>query len=129
MDSKKKTLLKLLDVIADQQKELSECHDYYQRLEKELDHRREHLANPEDLSDLTRDIATLNREFEQKTEHMHENLNEALVKGHDLAQEIGKEIAHDFKQLWDYMTDTMHQEVKLEKVLKEIERIKSDFLA
>ena len=128
MDSQKKTLLQLLDVIATEQKELSECHDYYQRLEKELERRRAHLANPEDLSDLTRDTATLNREFEEKTEKMHENLNEALIKGHDLAKKIGHEIAHDFKQLWDYMTDTMHQEVKLEKVLKEIERIKKDFL-
>jgi len=129
MESQKKTLLKLLDEIAAQQKEISECHDYYQRLEREFDKKREHLANPEDLSDLTRAIATLNREFEEKSDHMFENLNRVLVKGHDLAEKIGNEVAHDFKALWDYMTDSVHQEVKLEKVLKEIDRIKKDFLA
>ena len=128
METRKKQLLTILDFIAVQQKEISECHDYYHRLEKELDHRREHLANPEDLSDLTRDIETLNREYEEKTNLMFENLNRALVRGHDLAQAIGKEIAHDFKELWDYMTDSVRKEVHLDKVLKEINRIKKDFL-
>lgn len=128
MEARKKKLLALLDAIAIQQKEISECHSYYFRLEKELDGRRSHLANPEDLSDLMRDIATLNREYEQKTEQMYENLNQSLIQGHDLALEIGHEVAHDFKSLWNYMTDSVRKEVKLERVLKEIARLKTDFL-
>jgi len=129
MEVRKKKLLELLDVIEKQQKEISMCHDYYYRLEKEFEKKREHMANPEDLSDLSRNIETLNREYEEKIDPMFEELNSALLKGHDLAEEIGNEIAHDFRQLWDYMTDSVRREVELERVLAEIDRIRKDFLA
>lgn len=128
MESEENKLLEVLDKIVIQQKEISDCHDYYQKLEKALDQRRKRLANSEDLSSLTQEIAILNREYEEKTDLMFEDLNASLLKGHDLSKKIGNEIAHDFKQLWDYMTDAVHQEVDFEKVLKEINRIKKHFL-
>ena len=128
MESQKKRLLEALDIIEAQQREISECHDYYRRLEKDLEEGRKGQTNPEDLSSLTKDIEMLNRGYEEKIDLMYEELNAALLKGHDLAEAIGHEVAHDFKKLWDYMTDSVRHEIKLEKVLEEIARIKNDFL-
>jgi DNA anti-recombination protein RmuC len=129
MDQKKKTFLTQLDLILSQQKEISDCRAFYQKLEKDLDHKREHLANPEDLSDLQKEIGRLNQEFEEKWNGMFEGLNDSLLKAHDLAEGIGREVAYDFKQLWDYMTDSLHQEVTFDKVSREIDRLKRDFFS
>ncbi len=125
MKNQKKKLVHLLDQLAEKQKAITKCHDYYQVLEKEFDHRRDHLTNSEDCFTLTQSIETLNREYEKKVDVMYEELNVVLVQGYDLAQTIGAEIAHDFKILWDYMTGSFRHEVKLERVLKEIEHLKN----
>ena len=126
-DSKKK-LVYLLDQLAEKQKAITKCHDYYQTLEKEFDHKRKHLANSEDFFTLTQSIETLNREYEAKVDVMYEELNAVLVQGHDLAKTIGAEVAHDFKILWDYMTSSFRHEIKLDKVLKEIEHLKNEVI-
>lgn len=121
---KNKKLEKILDQLAAQQRAITECRDYYQQIEKELEQAKEHIANPEDLIAINRDIATLNREYEEKGDLLYEELNQRLIDGHLLAKEIGHEAAHDFKQLWDYMTDSVHREVELKRVILEIEQIK-----
>ncbi len=115
----------LLDDLADKQKHVTQCHDYYEALEKELEKKKKGLANPEDYQELKRAIATLNREYAQKSALLKEELSDILVKGYDLSQTIGKEIAHDFKQLWDYMTQSQ-REVRLEHVLRDIEALKKE---
>ncbi|WP_194847397.1 hypothetical protein [Candidatus Neptunochlamydia vexilliferae] len=122
--TEKEKLEKLLDKLAQKQKEVSQCHDYYGSLEKEIEKKRQGLANPEDYAGLEKVIAALNREYVEKSDLLMEELNETLIKGHDLSQQIGKEIAHNFKKLWDYMTQPMRAEVEVERVLRDIDYIK-----
>ena len=122
----KQKLSRLLDDIADKQKSVTQCHDYYSSLEKEIESKRKGLANPEDYQDLERVIAALNREYEAKSDLLHEELNAVLLKGHDLSLKIGKEIAHDFKKLWDYMTKGAGAPADLERVLRDIDYIKKE---
>ena len=114
--SDKQKLLKLLEELTDKQKEVTRCHDYYEALEKEIESKKKGLASPEDYADLEKIIAALNREYEEKSDLLFEDLNETLLKGFDLSSKIGKEIAHDFKKLWDYMTQPMRAEVQLDRV-------------
>jgi len=122
----KQKLSHLLDDLADKQKEVSRCHDYYSDLEKEIEKKREGLANPEEYAELERAIALLNKEYEEKSDLLFEELNAVLLKGHDLSKEIGKEIAHDYKKMWDYMTQSMRSEVQLDRVLRDIAHIKKE---
>lgn len=122
----KSKLSRLLDEIEQKQKALSQCHDYYHALEKEIEKKKEHLANPEDYEELEQMVAVLNREFDQKTDELHEELNKSLIKGHDLAKKIGHEIGHDFKKLWDYMTNSVRAEVDFDRVRSDIEYLKKE---
>ena len=119
-------LLKLLDELALKQKEVTRCHDYYESLEKEIESKRKGLASPEDYADLEKVIAALNHEYEEKSDLLFEDLNETLLKGLDLSKKIGNAIGHDFKKLWDYMTQPMRSEVALERVLRDIDYIKKE---
>ncbi|MCB1110054.1 MAG: hypothetical protein KDK64_03670 [Chlamydiia bacterium] len=122
--TQKQKLLRLLDDLADKQKEVSRCHDYYEALEKEIESKRVGLANPEDYAELEKIVAALNREYVEKSALLMEELNETLMKGHDLSKEIGKEKAHSFKKLWDYMTQPTRREVQLDRVLRDIDYLK-----
>jgi hypothetical protein len=122
----KQKLLRLLDDLSDKQKEVSRCHDYYEALEKEIESKKVGLANPEDYAEIEKIVAALNREYEAKSDLLMEELNESLIKGHDLSKKIGKEIAHDFKKLWDYMTRSMRTEVLLDRVLRDIDYLKKE---
>ena len=93
--TEKKQLSRLLDEIENKQKVLFLCHTYYCTLEKEIEKKKQHLANPEDYEELEQTIAVLNREYDEKTDHLHEELNVILVKGFDLAEKIGKEVSHE----------------------------------
>ena len=124
--SEKKKLLRLLDDLTHKQKEVTHCHDYYAVLEKEIEKKRIGTANPEDYAELEKIIATLNREYIGKSDLLMEELNEILIKGYDLSKKIGNEIAHDFKKLWDYMTQSMREEVSLERALRDIDHIKKE---
>lgn len=124
--SSKKQLLRLLDDLADKQKEVSRCHDYYSSLEKEIESKRKGLANPEDYAEIERIVAALNREYEEKSDLLMEELNATLIKGHDLSKKIGDSVAHDFKKLWDYMTQSMRAEVQLDRVLRDIDYLKKE---
>jgi predicted nucleic acid-binding Zn-ribbon protein len=126
--SDKQKLLKLLEELTDKQKEVTRCHDYYEALEKEIESKKKGLASPEDYADLERIIAALNREYEEKSDLLFEDLNETLLKGFDLSSKIGKEIAHDFKKLWDYMTQPMRAEVQLDRVLRDVEYIRKELM-
>ena len=126
--SDKQKLLKLLEELTDKQKEVTRCHDYYEALEKEIESKKKGLASPEDYADLERIIAALNREYEEKSDLLFEDLNETLLKGFDLSSKIGKEIAHDFKRLWDYMTQPMRAEVQLDRVLRDVEYIRKELM-
>lgn len=122
----KQKLSRLLDDLTDKQKEVSRCHDYYEALEKEIESKKVGLANPEEYAELEKVVAALNREYEEKSDLLMEDLNESLLKGHDLSKKIGKEIAHDFKKLWDYMTSSMSTEVKLDRVLRDVDFLKKE---
>ncbi|MCP5505980.1 MAG: hypothetical protein H7A38_03755 [Chlamydiales bacterium] len=124
--SDRQKLSRLLDDLADKQKHVSQCHDYYEALEKEIEKKRKGLSNPEDYDELNKIIAALNREYEEKSDLLMEELNEILMKGSDLSQRIGKEIAHDYKKMWDYMTQSMRAEVDLKRVLSDIDYIKKE---
>ncbi len=124
--SDRQKLNRLLDDLADKQKHVTQCHDYYEALEKEIEKKRKGLANPEDYQELETIIAALNREYVEKSDLLMEELNKILMKGYDLSKKIGKEIAHDFKKLWDYMTQSMRAEVQLERVLRDIDYIKKE---
>jgi len=124
--SDRQKLSRLLDDLADKQKHVTQCHDYYEALEKEIEKKRKGLANPEDYQELETIIAALNREYVEKSDLLMEELNRILMKGYDLSKKIGKEIAHDFKKLWDYMTQSMRAEVQLERVLRDIDYIKKE---
>lgn len=124
--SDRQKLSLLLDDLADKQRHVTQCHDYYESLEKEIEKKKKGLANPEDYQELETIIATLNREYVEKSDLLMEELNNILMKGHDLSKKIGKEIAHDFKKLWDYMTQSMRAEVQLERVLRDIDYIKKE---
>ncbi len=124
----KQKLLRLLDDLSDKQKEVSRCHDYYEVLEKEIESKKVGLANPEDYAELEKIIAALNREYEAKSDLLMEDLNESLIKGHDLSKKIGKEIAYDFKKLWDYMTRSINTEVLLDRVLRDIDYLKKELV-
>lgn len=124
--SDRQKLSRLLDDLADKQKHVSQCHDYYEALEKEIEHKRKGLSNPEDYDELNKIIAALNREYEEKSDLLMEELNEILMKGNDLSKKIGKEIAHDYKKMWDYMTQSMRAEVDLKRVLSDIDYIKKE---
>ncbi|MCB1072640.1 MAG: hypothetical protein H7A41_08385 [Chlamydiales bacterium] len=124
--SDRQKLSRLLDDLADKQKHVAQCHDYYEALEKEIEKKRKGLANPEEYQELEGIIAALNREYVEKSDLLMEELNNILMKGYDLSKKIGKEIAHDFKKLWDYMTQSMRAEVQLERVLRDIEYIKKE---
>lgn len=124
--SDRQKLSRLLDDLADKQKHVTQCHDYYEALEKEIEKKRKGLANPEDYHELETIIAALNREYVEKSDLLMEELNRILMKGYDLSKKIGKEIAHDFKKLWDYMTQSMRAEVQLERVLRDIDYIKKE---
>ena len=126
--SDKQKLLKLLEELTDKQKEVTRCHDYYEALEKEIESKKKGLVSPEDYADLERIIAALNREYEEKSDLLFEDLNETLLKGFDLSSKIGKEIAHDFKKLWDYMTQPMRAEVQLDRVLRDVEYIRKELM-
>jgi len=126
--SDKQKLLKLLEELTDKQKEVTRCHDYYEALEKEIESKKKGLVSPEDYADLERIIAALNREYEEKSDLLFEDLNETLLKGFDLSSKIGKEIAHDFKRLWDYMTQPMRAEVQLDRVLRDVEYIRKELM-
>ncbi len=122
----KTKLLRLLDDLSDKQKEVSRCHDYYEALEKEIESKKVGLSNPEDYAELEKIVAVLNREYGAKSDLLMKELNESLIKGHDLSKKIGKEIAHDFKKLWDYMTRSMSTEVQLDRVLRDIDYLKKE---
>ena len=122
----KQKLRRILDELSDKQKEVTRCHDYYEALEKEIESKKVGLANPEDYADLEKIVAALNREYEEKSDLLMEELNASLLKGHDLSKKIGKEIAHDFKKMWDYMTQSMRAEVNLERVLRDIDYLKKE---
>ena len=124
--SDRQKLSRLLDDLADKQKHVAQCHDYYEALEKEIEKKKKGLANPEDYEELEKIVAALNREYVEKSDLLMEELNKILMKGHDLSKKIGKEIAHDFKKLWDYMTQSMRAEVQLDRVLRDIEYIKNE---
>ena len=124
--TEKNQLCHLLDDIETKQKVLSQCHEYYQVLEKEIEKKKQHLANPEDYEELEQTIAMLNREYDKKTDLLHEELNASLIKGHDLAKKFGHEIGHDFKKLWDYMTNSARGEVKLDHVQRDIEFLRKE---
>ncbi len=122
----KQKLSRLLDNLADKQKQVSQCHDYYEALEKEIAKKKIGLANPEDYEELEKVVAILNKEYEEKSDLLMEELNQKLMKGHDLSKKIGKEIAHDYKKLWDYMTQSMRGEVQVDRVFKDIDYIKKE---
>lgn len=124
--SDRQKLSRLLDDLADKQKHVSQCHDYYEALEKEIEKKRKGLSNPEEYEELNRIISALNREYEEKSDLLMEELNEILMKGNDLSKKIGKEIAHDYKKLWDYMTQSMRAEVDLKRVLSDIDYIQKE---
>jgi len=124
----KQKLSHLLDEIESKQKVLIECHEYYCTLEKEIEKKKEHQNNPEDYEELEQTIALLNREYDQKTDLLHEELNSSLIQGYDLAEKMGHEIGHDFKKLWDYMTNPTREEVELDNVQRDIELIRKDLL-
>ena len=92
----KQKLSRLLDDLADKQKQVSQCHDYYEALEKEIAKKKIGLANPEDYEELEKVVATLNKEYEEKSDLLMEELNQRLMKRHDLSKKIGEEIAHNF---------------------------------
>jgi len=125
MTSKQK-LSRLLDDLADKQKEVTRCHDYYEALEKEIESKKVGLANPEDYAELEKTVATLNLEYVEKSDLLFEDLNESLMKGHDLSKKIGHETAHSFKKLWDYMTQSMRAEIQLDRVMRDIDHIKKE---
>ncbi|MCB1107026.1 MAG: hypothetical protein KDK76_02900 [Chlamydiia bacterium] len=122
----KQELYRILDHLADKQKEVSRCHDYYEAMEREIEGKKKGLANPEDYAELEKVIETLNREYEAKSDLLLEELNEVLMKGYDLSKKIGEEISHDFKKLWDYMTQSMRAEVQLDRVLRDIDFLKKE---
>ena len=122
----KQKLSRLLDDLAGKQKEVSQCHDYYEALEKEIEKKKIGLANPEDYEELEKVVATLNLEYEEKSDLLMEELNEKLMKGDDLSKKIGKEIAYDYKKLWDYMTMPVRTEVQVDRVLRDIDYIKKE---
>ncbi len=124
--SDRQKLSLLLDDLAHKQKEVTQCHDYYEALEKEIEKKKIGLANPEDYEELEKIVATLNREYVEKSDLLFEELNQKLMQGHDLSEKIGREIAHDFKKLWDYMTQPMRAEVQLDRVLRDIDYIKKE---
>ena len=116
----------LLDEIENKQKILSQCHEYYRALEIEFEKKKQHLANPEDYEELEKTIAILNREYDEKTDRLHEELNASLVEGHDLAKKFGHEIGHDFKKLWNYMTNSAREEIDFDHVQRDIEFLKKE---
>ena len=126
--TEKRRLSHLLDEIESRQKILIECHEYYCALEKEIEKKKEHLANPEDYEELEQTIAVLNREYDEKSDRLHEELNAVLIEGHDLAEKIGHTVAHDFKQLWDYMTNSARGEVKFDHVQHATQLLRKELL-
>ena len=124
--TQKKQLSQLLDEIEKKQKVLTQCHEYYFALEKEFEKKKAHLNNPEDYEELERMLAALNREYDEKTDRLHEELNTTLMEGYALAQKIGHAISHDFKKFWDYMTHSARGDVKLDHVLRDIEYLKKE---
>jgi len=121
MESNQKQLLKLLDIIVEHQREVTICHDFYQSLEREMEKKKEETANPEDYEDYIRAMSRLSREYEEKSDLLYENLNNYLLKAHDLAEKSGQEISRDFKKLWDYMTNPVTKEVEFDHVLRDVE--------
>ncbi|MCB1085348.1 MAG: hypothetical protein KDK60_04530 [Chlamydiia bacterium] len=105
---------------------MSRCHDYYAAIEKEIESKRKRLANPEEYAEIERVVAALNQEYIEKSDILFEELNETLMKGYDLSKKIGNTIAHDFKKLWDYMTQPTRREVDLERALRDIDHIKKE---
>ena len=124
--SEKERLTHCLDEIESHQKELSRCHDYYQLLEREFEEKKQNLASPDDYEELEKNLAVLNQEYEHKVDLLYEELNATLITGYDLAKKIGHEIGHDFKKIWDYMTNSIRAEVKLEHVLHDIAALKKE---
>lgn len=119
-------MLALLDEIVSCQQEVDHCRHYYQSLERDLEGKGTNSLSPDEKEAIIRDIATLNREFEAKINLLYEDLNERLVRGHDLACALGHEVGHDFKIFWDYMTGATKEEVKTERVLSDIAHIKKN---
>ena len=119
-------LIQCVDEIENHQKALSRCHDYYQLLEREFEKKKHNLASPEDYEELEKTIATLNQEYEQKIDLLYEELNAPLIKGYDLAKKIGHKVGHDFKKIWDYMTNPIREEVNLEHVLHDIAALRKE---
>ena len=122
----KQQMLSLLDEIGSSQKKIDNCRVYYQSLEQDIETKRETSINAEDRESLTRQIAVLNQEFEEKMSALYEGLNEHLLRGRDLASSISGEIGHDFRLLWDYMTRASKEEVETQRVLQDIDCIKRD---
>ena len=122
-------MLALLDEIGEKQKEIDQCRTYYRSLESAIEKKREGCLNSEEKDTLTGEIATLNREFEEKFDLLYENLNQRLILGYDAAREMGHEVGHDFKTLWDYMTHPEKEEVDLDRVMRDIDYIKKDLCA
>ena len=124
----KEKLNSLLDDLALKQRQVTQCHDYYAAMEKEVEGKKTGLANPEDYEELERIVATLNREYVEKSDLLMEELNQILITGYDLSKKIGNAIAHDFKKLWDYMTQPTRSQVQLDRVLRDIDYIKKELI-
>lgn len=114
----------LLDQIVSYQHEITKCHEFYLSLEKQLESKKEHNKNPQDYESLNREIEELSKEYEAKNDIFFIGLNPLLTHGYELASKIGHEVAHDYKRLWDYMTNPVHEEVKLDHVIRDVEYIK-----
>ncbi len=125
-DRRTEHMLALLDEIVACQQEVDRCRHDYQSLERDLEAKSTHNLSPDEKEAIMREIATLNREFEAKINLLYEDLNERLIRGHDLACALGHGIGHDFKIFWDYMTGATKEEVKTERVLSDIAHIKKN---
>lgn len=115
---------RLLDDLLHKQKEVIQCHDYYTALEKEIEKKKERMANPQDYEELEQVIAQLNGEYESKSNFLMEELHALLIEGERLFKKMGHEPFHHFKKLWNYLTQPMGREVEMERVKREIETLK-----
>lgn len=120
----KEELSLVLNQIVSYQHEITNCHEYYLSLEKELERKKEHNNNPLDYESLNREIEELSKEYEAKSDIFFIGLNPLLTHGYELASKIGHEVAHDYKKLWDYMTNPIREEVILDHVIRDAEYIK-----
>ncbi len=124
MNQEKQQLIALLEEIATKQKSISACHDFYLSVEKVIEDKRKRNTDPLEMEEILKKVNTLNREYEQKCDIFYEELNAVLLKGHDLAKKIGHEVQHDYKKLWDYMTQSTRYEVDVDRVMRDITYIK-----